>query len=266
METPPGNGETQDEFAEVEEHEVVEKPPIGEVVKDEHVVFDLDKGEKATADDVRGSGPSTGRKFASDKPTISEIKRLKRPNTRKCVILLDSGLSHQMDELEREIENLDSTKSRRAGLADTTDREIDALMEDLEVLQREAEEVTVEFTFQDIGRRNYDDLVGANKPTDEEKKEYADAGGDGVLAYSTETFPPSLINRTAIDPTITLNEAKEIFDDWSEGDLELLFTTALLVCKEPTSLPKSRAGIAKIRASRQNSTTAPSEESPTPSS
>jgi hypothetical protein len=209
-----------------------------------------------------------GRKFSSDSPSMTEILRLKKPNTRKCVILLDSSLTHQMDEVDREISKLqrEVERSRSTTLADSTQKKIDELLTQYELLEDEYEELSVEFTFQDIGRRVYDELVRENRPTEEEKKEYKDAGGEGVLPYSTESFPPLLVHKTAISPKIPLDDAKLMFEQWAEGDLETLFTTALLVCKEPTSLPKSRAGIAKIRDSRQNSTTAPNEESPTPNS
>lgn len=206
-------------------------------------------------------------KFASDKPTISEIRRLKKPNTRKCTILLDSSLAHEIGELEAEIEAMGKLQNtQRTSLADTTNKDIEALLEDLDSLREEAESLTVVFIFRDIGRRNYDDLVTAHKPTDEEKQEYKEAGGEGVLAYSTLTFPPALVHETAIEPKIPIDEATEIFEDWAEGDIELLFTTALMVCKEPTSLPKSKAGIVKMRDSQQKSTTAPSKDSLTPSS
>ncbi len=206
-------------------------------------------------------------KFASDKPTISEIRRLKKPNTRKCTILLDSSLAHEIGELEAEIEAMGKFQNtQRTSLADSTNKDIEALLENLDNLREEAESLTVIFTFQDIGRRNYDDLVTAHKPTDEEKQEYKEAGGEGVLAYSTLTFPPALVHETVIEPKIPIDEATEIFEDWAEGDIELLFTTALMVCKEPTTLPKSKAGIAKMRASQQKLTTALNEDSPIPNS
>lgn len=215
-----------------------------------------------------GGSQSKGKKFTSDKPSMSEILRLKKPNTRKCVILLDSALSHEIDRVSREIEALDQQRRLKIGgsLADTQSRDMQALLDELAELESEAEDMTVEFTFQDIGRKRYDELVRENRPTEAEKQEYKDAGGEGVLPYSTETFPALLVSETSIDPKITLKEAEVMFEEWAEGDLEVLFTTALLACKEPTSLPKSRAGIAKIRDSLTNSTIAPNEESPTPNS
>jgi hypothetical protein len=81
----------------------------------------------------------------------------------------------------------------------------------------------------------------AHKPTPEQKKHVADLGG-GILVYNTDTFPPALISAAAIDPEISLDEAETIFDQWGSADAEILFTTALLVCKERTSVPLSKNG------------------------
>lgn len=213
------------------------------------------------------SGPGKGQKFSSDSPTISEIIRRKKPNTRSCYILLDSALAHEIQELQDEIDTLEKRvkfgRTRTDSLADTTLSRLDSLREQLEAKEQEAEEFLVKFKFQDIGRKAYDELVRDNRASEDEKKEYKDAGGEGVLQYSTSSFPPKLVSAACIQPKIGEGEAFQIFDEWSEGDLELLFTTALLACKEPTSLPKSRAGIAKTQDSEQNSTTALNEESPT---
>lgn len=223
---------------------------------------------KANPESQHKGSQSKGKKFRSDTPTMGEILRLKKPNTRKCTILLDSSLNHQLDEIDREIELL-QRKLQAGGsksLADGTQKRLNELVEQYEKLEEEAEEFTVEFTFQDIGRKGYDALVRDNPPSDEEKAEYKAAGGEGILPYSFNNFPPKLISECSVSPKISLEEAEAMFEEWAEGDLELLFNTALLCCKEPTSLPKSRAGIEKTRASQLNSTTAPNEESPIPSS
>lgn len=208
-------------------------------------------------------------KFTSDKPTMAEIRQLKKPNRRSCFILLDSELAHRIREVEGEIHKLEVRAKQGRGtssLADTHQKDLESLREQLEDLSERADESTVEFVFQDIGRKRYDELIRDNSPPDEQKKEYKDAGGEGVLTYNFDTFPPKLVSTCAIEPEISEQEATQIFDEWSEGDLEVLFTTAMLACKEPTSLPKSRAGTATTPDSEPNSTTALNGESPTPSS
>lgn len=236
------------------------------------------KPQEETTEDTRVEEPplpptpsttTKGQKFTSDSPSMSEILKLKKPNVRSCHILLDSSLAHEIQELQFQVEKLETklkNKGHSSSLADRDRPNLEKLKEELEQKEEEAEEFTVEFKFQDIGRKKYDELVRDNRPTDEEKKEYKDAGGEGILQYSYLNFPPKLVAAASLEPKITLEEAEQIFEEWSEGDLEYLFTTALLACKEPTSLPKSRAGIAKTQGSEQNSTTALNGESPTPSS
>jgi hypothetical protein len=221
---------------------------------------------KATPEDVRGGSSSKSQKFSSDTPTMAEIRARKKPNRRTVAILLDSALSHEIDEKIAEIEKLErkqKVKGFGGTLADKTNQDLLTKIDELEELEESAAAETVEFTFQDIGRRAYDELLKEHRPTAEEKAEYKEAGGEGVLAYSTTTFPPTLISRCSVTPEISQEDAEAIFLEWSEGDLETIFMAALLACKEPTSLPKSRAGTAKTRVLQQNSTTAQNEESPT---
>ena len=207
------------------------------------------------------------KKFASDSPTIEEIVRLKKPNRKKCEILLDSELGSNIDELRAEISMLERKAARGSGsLADGVGKELDRKREMLDQLEEQAEESLAVFWFQDIGRLNYDKLVSDHRPTDDQKKMYVEAGGVGVLAYNLETFPPALISEASIEPEIPLEFATQICEEWGEGDIETLFNTALLACKERTSIPFSKSGIEEIPDLPSNSTTALSEESPTPSS
>lgn len=212
-------------------------------------------------DEKKPTKSTKGQKFASDKPTMAEIRNLKKPNIRKCVVLLDSSLSHLIDEKAAEIERLKRGVSRPSSLADRTGAQIDKLEAELEELENQAAELSVEFSFRDLGRKAYDSLLAAHPPTDEDQEMWKNAGGEGKLAYSLSTFPPALISAASVEPEISIEDAEAIFQDWSEGDLELIFTTALVASKEPTSLPKSRAGTARTRDLQQNSTTALNGES-----
>jgi hypothetical protein len=207
------------------------------------------------------------KKFKGDKPTMEEIRRLKKPNEKKVPILLDSELGSAITEKHRELDKLKANSMRgNRSLADPTKKQIAALEEEIDQLEEQAEEVTVVFTFRDIGRKKYDDLVGAHKPSAEQKKEYKENGGQGVLAYDPETFVPALISACASDPEIPLEEAEQIAEEWGEGDIEALFFGAMAACKERTSVPLSKKDTEMTRISPSNSTTAPSEESDTPSS
>ena len=169
--------------------------------------------------------------------TMADILAAKKPNTRTIDIILDSDLAGEISLKRLEIEQAKIRSKGKKSLAEGTG----ALEQELDDLIDAAAEIAVTFTFTDIGRKNFDDLVHAHQPTEQQKKQIADLGG-GILEYNTETFPPALIAAAASDPEITLEEAQEIFDEWGQGDAEVLFSVALIVCKERTSIPLSKSG------------------------
>ena len=169
--------------------------------------------------------------------TMTDILAAKKPNTRTVDIILDSDLAGEISMKRLEIEQTKQRSKGRKSLAEGTQ----TLEQELDDLIDSAAEIAVTFTFTDIGRKNFDDLVHAHQPTEEQRKQIADLGG-GILEYNTETFPPALISAAASDPEITVEEAQEIFDEWGQGDAETLFSVALIVCKERTSVPLSKNG------------------------
>lgn len=172
---------------------------------------------------------------AAKKRTIADILAEKKPNTRTIDIILDSDLANEIQLKEQEKEQLQNRRGR--SLADgigPLDIELDALYE-------KAADTAVTFVFGDIGRKLFDTLVQEHPPTKAQKEQIAELGG-GILEYNLETFPPALIAAAAIDPEMDLDDATVIFNTWSSGDAEILFTVALLVCKERTSIPLSKNG------------------------
>jgi hypothetical protein len=174
--------------------------------------------------------------------TMADILAAKKPNRRTIDVILDSDMAGTIRLKEQELAQL---KNRRGkSLADG----IGPLETELDELYEQAADLAVTFTFQDIGRRAFDTLVLAHQPTPEQKKHVAEMGG-GILEYNIDTFPPALMAASAADPEMTLEEAEEIFNEWSSGDAEILFTTALLACKERASVPLSRKGTGQTGSS-----------------
>ncbi len=167
--------------------------------------------------------------------TISDILREKKPNSKTVDIILDSDLANEIQLKEAELGQMRIRKGR--SLADG----IGPLETELDALYEQAADIAVTFTFTDIGRKVFDALVLAHPPTKEQKDRMAEMGG-GVLDFNIDTLPPALLAMTATDPEMTLEEATEIFDTWGSGEAEILFSTALLVCKERASVPLSKSG------------------------
>lgn len=172
---------------------------------------------------------------AAKKRTIADILAEKKPNTRTIDIILDSDLANEIQLLEQEKEQLQNRRGR--SLADG----IGPIETKLDALYEKAADTAVTFVFEDIGRKVFDALVSEHPATKKQKEQIAEIGG-GILEYNLDTFPPALIAAAATDPEMDLDDATEVFDTWSSGDAEILFATALLVCKERTSIPLSKSG------------------------
>ena len=169
--------------------------------------------------------------------TMADILAAKTPNSRTVDIILDSELAQEIQLKTLELGQLKNQSKGKKSLAEGT-RDLE---KELDKLIVKAADTVATFTFRDIGRKPFDALLVAHQPTPAQKKAVADQGG-GVLEYNQDTFPPALMAATAVDPEMTLEEAEETYHNWSSGDAEILFTTAILVCKERASLPLSLIG------------------------
>lgn len=200
-----------------------------------------------------------GKKFTSDSPSLAEIRRRKKPNRVSCQIPLDPEISRQISEKERELERERNRVKRNVGKSLAEANPTTKLEEELEALWDQAEGAIATFWFQDCGRKKYDDLVTEHPPTKEQRDEWKEGGGEGNLAYDPNTFVPALIALTAVDPVISLEEANEICDEWSTGDVTTLFNSAISACIVQAPVPLSRRSqtdTAEISSSESSSTTA----------
>lgn len=94
-----------------------------------------------------------------------------------------------------------------------------------------------------IGSKAYDVLVSMHKPTPEQKNEGA--------AYNPDTFGPALISACSLDPHLTPNEAKELWDsdEWSRGEVMDVFSSAVEVCSKGLDVPFTEPGSGTTRPS-----------------
>lgn len=220
------------------------------------------------------------KKFTTDSPDWSEIKARKKPNEVFVALLFEPEIKHRIDAKAAEVAAARwAAKQNTQGLDKPSSLKIE---QELDALYEEANDYMVSFIFQDIGRKRYEDLNQKHLPDDAQRKLWKDAGEKGVLAHDIYTFPPALVAACSIAPTdkhredwkgpgvlgpkITEEKAAEIWADWSDGDIELLWMGAYSACKEQTSAPLSRRAIAQMMDSASNSTIALNGESPTPSS
>lgn len=185
------------------------------------------------------------------KLSTAEILSKRKPNRKSTPILLEPDLKAEIEKTIADITVEEQRKRKDKSLADT---DVTALKEKLVDLYTQAESHTVHFTFQDIGRKPFVDLMKAHRPT-EETLQMFDELGEGRPEFEPDTFAPALIAAASFDPLITPEEAEAICASWSEGDIEALFMTAYTACRERTSIPFSEAGIAQNGSIEPSSTT-----------
>lgn len=87
------------------------------------------------------------------------------------------------------------------------------------------------FVLRAIGSKAYDVLVGMHPPTADQKRD----GG----TYNPDSFGPALISACAVQPALSPNEAKELWesDEWSRGEVMELFVAAVEVCSRGLDVP-----------------------------
>lgn len=95
-------------------------------------------------------------------------------------------------------------------------------------------EVTLKY--QAIGMRAYDQLVSKHPPKPEQRAE-----GN---SFNMDTFAPALIAACSLEPEISLSEAQEIWnsEDWSRGDVMVLFRNAVELNNRGLDVPFSENG------------------------
>lgn len=160
------------------------------------------------------------KQFTTDSPTFDEIRALRKPRTKTVWVPLDADLLARIDELEREV--------RIAAKRDETENrppEAPRLRAELEHLQTEAEAAAVAFTFSELPRKQYRDLIAAHPDP------------DGKLRWAEETFAPALLAACATSPTLTPSQAQELWDEWGDSVAYALFDAAYLVNEGPTKIP-----------------------------
>jgi len=98
----------------------------------------------------------------------------------------------------------------------------------------DTQEVTLKF--QALGARAYDKLVSKHPPKPEQRAEGA--------SFNMDTFAPALISACSVDPEISLDDANELWtsEDWSRGDLMVLFRNAVELNNRGIDIPFSENG------------------------
>lgn len=185
------------------------------------------------------SGRTTSKK-SKDEPvigrTMAEILEAKKRGTRSVTICLDPALAEARDKATKIAGGLELLAARDTAPAGAAEEAAEARAKADEATAA-AEAATVEFVFQALGRTELEDLMAEHKPTRAQQDALrATLKEQGLppterLAYNSETFPPALLAAAAVSPTMTLEEAGQLWNhpDVSRGEAGALLGAAFQV-------------------------------------
>lgn len=157
------------------------------------------------------------------------IREAKKIGTARAWVPLEPGLTQRYEDLQDDL-----LKAHKHD-ATTNDKDTAPAVEDeiAEVEQRIADSRAM-FEFTAIGRKPYNAILKAHPPKKPDDK---------VYGFDPLTFPPALLAATAINPTLTPDQAMEIWEEWSDAEATLLFETALKPNRTVADVPFTRGGI-----------------------
>lgn len=148
-----------------------------------------------------------------------------------------------MNELE-ELQDLDPEKEEMTEEPSAPTATLDQLKKKKRVTKtitlvlgdEDGDPVEVSLSFRGISSQRYDRLIAAHPPRNADKKK--------GYAYNPDTFGPAIVAATCVDPEMTLDDAKEIWesDDWNRGELMQLLMAAIEVCTAGLSVPFRKSG------------------------
>ena len=204
----------------------------------------------------KSTAKSAGAKQAQSKvaklDTIEKIMAGKKAVTKTVDVQIDGEVAGEIAELRRLVR---AARDSDRG-ANKPDTEL-AVQDKLDALIEASKSTVVTFTFTSIGRYEYDELVAAHQPTDDQKK----AGSD----FNDDTFPPVLVAAACIDPEMSVEQAEEIFSSqlWNNAELSKMFRGAVDANVQTGDIPLSKGGSDMNLSTLLNSLTPQNMESPT---
>ena len=168
--------------------------------------------------------------------SFDELRDARKARTKIVEVPLDEDVLREIDELERALplqRHLDETENRPPRAA--------RLEKQLDELKVQAQQAAEEFTFQELPRPVYRDLL-AQHPSEEEG-----------LRWDEDTFAPALLAATCVSHEFTVEQWKTLWDEWPSWVVYPMFAVAYEVCEQPSRVPFGGSSTGRTRSSGQNS-------------
>lgn len=181
------------------------------------------------------------------------------PDERTVQLCTRGDLTTRIEHLQREISKA-RTDSDTLGLPET----VRELATEIEALTTQAQDFTHGFTVAGVSSTKWRTMLAENPPSREQRSQGLDHDPD---KFPVAAVAASLVKIDGEEVTQTIAQVERFADKLSAGQWIRLWNTVLDVnVRAGGEVPKSAVATAILRHSEPNSTTAPPEESPTPSS
>lgn len=177
---------------------------------------------------------------------IAEIRKRKKLPTRTVPILLDPDLRLRYDELSAELPKAQARDARvERGLGESD--EATKIEAELDELEEQIRESTVEFVVQALPRAEWRELLEAAPPTPADIEEGLDHDAESLFA--------PLLAACAVEPELSLSDAEAIYEEWSETEVTRLYVGCIRVNREVRDVPFGKRGSERPSTSSAKSST-----------
>lgn len=166
-------------------------------------------------------------------PDIKALLAKAKPRERTVKVMLDGALAGEIERLEAKLAEV----SEDWQPSDLTEQHPGrALSEQIAKLRGQARESEAEFVLRNIGDEAYSSLMAAHPSENAE------------LDFDSVTFPRALVAASCVDPVMTEDDAKALFEVITQGQIKDLFDAAWDVHNSSGLAPFSLAASALLAA------------------
>lgn len=189
------------------------------------------------------------------RPATHDRLRAKQRPWQVIEVCLSMDAKRVLDDAER---RLAEAQLKQPAHSAEKDAQLATLRAEVDEAKAAVEAETVEMLFESIGRRRREKLVDAHPPTqeDEEAAEEAYALARATAErpefvakqparYNADGYSLALVAASCVDPKMTEDEWRELTDDWTDGEFQVVWMAALAVNQDGSlvSLGKSSSAL-----------------------
>ena len=166
-------------------------------------------------------------------PDIKAILKAAKPRERTVTVCVDGALMGEIERLEAEVGRVSEDWQPTDLTSQHPAAELSAKIAELRAKAREAE---VPFLLRYIGDEKYSSMLAAHPPENPEE------------GFDSTTFPRALIAASCVDPAMSEDDVKALFEVLNQGAIKDLFDAAWDVHNSSSLVPFSLAASALLAA------------------